>query len=277
MPPPPETPGLSRRPILRWTDGSHAAATDELAVEEPLEIVLGHGPAVHRQRRPLAVTMRTPGNDVELALGFLFTEGLITDPDEVVRVEYCMNVKPEERGNVVRAELRPDIDLDPARWQRNFYTTSSCGVCGKSSLEAVHAHCKRPIRPWGRIDPKVITALPDRMRDAQTVFRHTGGIHAAALFDREGKLLLLREDIGRHNAVDKVIGWSLLSGEVPLANRILAVSGSAGFEIVQKAIRAAIPVLVAVGAASSSAVDLAHSAGMALHTFVGPGRGNLHV
>jgi len=261
--------------VQRFDGGASVPADDILVTEEPLEIRLGHGPVDERKEFRLSVTMRTPGNDEELALGFLFTEGLVTDPAEVLRVEYCANVKLEERGNVVRAELRPDVEIDPARWQRNFYTTSSCGVCGKSSIEAVRAQCLRSITPWGHVDPAVITSLSDRMREAQTVFRHTGGIHAAALFDREGKLLLLREDIGRHNAVDKVIG-AALNLQLPTFGLQLLVSGRAGFELVQKCVVAGIPLMAAVGAPSSLAVTLAKERGLTLIGFLRGERFNIY-
>lgn len=261
--------------VTRVDQGSAAPVDDILVAEEPLEIRLGHGPLEARKEFRLSVTMRTPGNDEELALGFLLTEGLIAAPDEVLRVAYCENVKPEERGNVVRAELRPDVELDPAKWQRNFYTTSSCGVCGKSSIEAVHAQCKVRIAPWGPVDPAVVTALPDRMREAQTVFRHTGGIHAAALFDRQGRLLLLREDVGRHNAVDKVIAAALLA-DLPLGSCQLLVSGRAGFELVQKCVVAGIPLMAAVGAPSSIAVRLARESGLTLIGFLRGDRFNVY-
>jgi len=261
--------------ITRVEAGVPAPAQDILVAEEPLEIRLGHGQLDDRREIRLSVTMRTPGHDEELALGFLFTEGLVASPEEVVRVAYCEQVKDEERGNVVRAELRPDVPVDPARWQRNFYTTSSCGVCGKSSLEAVHAQCRTVIRPWGRVDAAVITRLPDAMRTAQTVFRHTGGIHAAALFDRAGRLLLLREDVGRHNAVDKVVGAALNAG-LPMHEGMLLVSGRAGFELVQKCVVAGIPLMAAVGAPSSLAVDLARSNGLTLLGFLRDGRFNIY-
>ncbi len=261
--------------ITRIDAGAIAEAEDILVREEPLEIRLGHGPLDDRREIRLSVTMRTPGHDEELALGFLFTEGLVASAEEVVRVAYCEDVKDEERGNVVRVELRPDVPVDPARWQRNFYTTSSCGVCGKSSLESVHAQCRTTIRPWGSVDPAVITALPDAMRAAQTVFRHTGGIHAAALFDRHGRVLLLREDVGRHNAVDKAIG-AALNARRALDECMLLVSGRAGFELVQKCVVAGIPLMAAVGAPSSLAVDLARAHGLTLIGFLRGARFNIY-
>lgn len=253
--------------IQRVDSGVSAPAEDLLVTEEPLEIRLGHGPLDARRELRLSVTMRTPGHDEELALGFLFTEGLIAAPEEVVRVAYCEDVKPGERGHVLRVELRPDMDLDPARWQRNFYTTSSCGVCGKSSIEAVRAQCRRPIRPWGAVEAATLIALPERMRTAQTVFAHTGGIHAAALFDGEGRLLLLREDVGRHNAVDRVIGAALGAG-LAMDRCQMLVSGRAGFELVQKCVVAGIPLMAAVGAPSSLAVQLARESGLTLIGFL---------
>ncbi|MDQ3099962.1 MAG: formate dehydrogenase accessory sulfurtransferase FdhD [Bacteroidota bacterium] len=239
---------------------------DLLVTEEPLEIRLGHGPLEDRKEIRLSVTMRTPGHDEELALGFLYTEGIITSPEEVLRVVQCQNVKEEELGNVIRAELDHSIQLDPEKWQRNFYTTSSCGVCGKSSLDAVLVECD-PIVPFGDIDPQMITGLPEKMRAAQTVFKHTGGIHAAALFDRNGTLRILREDIGRHNAVDKVIG-EMLMNKIEPAGKMMLVSGRAGFELVQKCAVAGIPFMAAIGAPSSLAVDLARRTGMVLIGFL---------
>ncbi len=261
--------------IRRVESGSLTNADDLLVTEEPLEIRLGYGPLDDRREIRLSVTMRTPGHDEELTRGFLYTEGLIGENTELLRVAHCEDVKPEERGNVIRAELRPDIEVDPARWQRNFYTTSSCGVCGKSSIEVVHATCTRRITPWGAVDADVITALPDRMRAAQTVFQHTGGIHAAALFGRSGELLLLREDVGRHNAVDKVIG-AALAGHLPTESSMLLVSGRAGFELVQKCVVAGIPLMAAVGAPSSLAVTLARDSGLTLIGFLRGERFNIY-
>ena len=252
-----------------------AVADDLLVTEEPLEIRLGYGPEHDRKELRLSVTMRTPGHDAELALGFLITEGIVQDHRQVLRVAYCENVKDEERGNVVRTELHPDVDIDPMQWQRNFYTSSSCGVCGKSSIEAVFTHCPVHTTSSMEIDPAVITALPQRMRDAQTVFEHTGGIHAAALFDSNGKLLLLREDVGRHNAVDKVIGAAPSTG-VPLSESMLLVSGRAGFELVQKSVMARIPLMAAVGAPSSLAVQLARDSKVTLIGFLRGDRFNVY-
>ena len=273
-------------------DGPSVSAVDDILVaEEPLEIRLGHGPLEARREFRLSVTMRTPGHDAELALGFLITEGIVADVADVVRIVPCENVKEEERGNVVRAELRPDVELDPARWQRNFYTTSSCGVCGKSSIEAVHAQCARPLGARPSLAPALITALPDRMRAAQTVFQHTGGIHAAALFNERGELLILREDVGRHNAVDKVVGaWLSLRAQSRSDNQqpstfldsarsdrlLLLVSGRAGFELVQKCVVAGIPAMAAVGAPSSLAVQLARDSGLLLIGFLRGERFNVY-
>jgi len=232
-----------------------------------LEIRIGHGPVDHRREMRLSVTMRTPGHDEELVRGFLFTEGIIVDQKELLRVVPCRSVKAEEVGNVMRAELDPAVLIDPERWQRNFYTTSSCGVCGKSSIEAVQVANDRPLRSWGPVDGTLIMGLRDRMYAAQTVFQHTGGIHAAALFNRKGELLHLREDVGRHNAVDKVIG-AAAHDAAPTSDLILLVSGRAGFELVQKCVVAGIPMMVAIGAPSSLAVQLARTRGLTLIGFL---------
>ena len=261
--------------VERIESGSASTVDDLLVTEEPLEIRLGHGPEHDRKEVRLSVTMRTPGHDAELALGFLYTEGIVSGPAEVMRVTYCENVKEEERGNVVRAELHPSVEIDPVKWQRNFYTTSSCGVCGKSSIEAVHAQCTQPLGAMPRLDHAVITQLPERMRAAQTVFKHTGGIHAAALFDAKGELLLLREDVGRHNAVDKVVGAMLNARRSP-DSCVLLVSGRAGFELVQKCAVAGIPAMAAVGAPSSLAVQLARNSGMLLIGFLRGERFNVY-
>jgi len=248
-----------------------AERPDLLAVEEPLEIRLGYGPANNRARKAVSVTMRTPGHDPELAVGFLFTEGLLADPADVLSI-----VPSETDANIVRVDLRPGVEPDLGRLERHFYTTSSCGVCGKTSLDAVEQACDGP-RPGGPPVPAgVIHALPRRARDAQPTFDRTGGLHAAALFDAAGELLGVREDVGRHNAADKLIGREFLAGHIPLGGRILFVSGRASFELVQKAAMAGVPVFAAVGAPSSLAVDLAARVGMTLLGFVRDGRFNIY-
>jgi len=262
---------------------------DVVAVEAPLEIRVAGAPIV--------VTMRTPGDDLELAAGFLYSEGIVDHRDDVVDLREVEPVAAlvtlGEHGcagaAIVEARLR-DRSVGRAVAEggadaeggsgallrpRAFRATAACGVCGKQRLEDLEVAL--PALEALLVDDALLETLPSRLREHQELFDATGGLHGAGLFDAAGTLLCLREDVGRHNAVDKVIGWSLLRGDLPLTGRILAVSGRAGFEIVQKAIRAAIPVVVAVGAASSSAVDLARASGLALHTFVAPGRGNLHV
>ena len=254
------------------------AASDVLAAEEPLEIRVGYGPAGEREHRTLSITMRTPGHDFELAAGFLFTEGIIRSRADLQGVLYCPDVeKEEERENVVRAELAPTATPDLPRLERHFYTSSSCGVCGKTSIEAVHA-ASCPVLPatGPHVAARVIHALPERQREAQELFEQTGGLHAAALFSPAGKLLLLREDVGRHNALDKVIGAALFQDLLPLHDAVLLVSGRASFELVQKAAVAGIPVMAAVGAPSSLAVSAARDFGMTLCGFVRQQRFNIY-
>lgn len=249
---------------------------DEVAAEEPLEIRVAYagedGPAV----RSVSVTMRTPGDDFELAAGFLHGEGLVSRREEIGEISYCRDAEPQEY-NVVTVRLRPFARFDPGRLDRNFYMTSSCGVCGKASLDAVEVRGCEPL-PTGevRLDPEVLAGLPGRLRRAQSVFERTGGLHAAGLFGGDGELEEVREDVGRHNAVDKVVGRAFLEGRLPLEGRVLAVSGRASFEILQKALVAGIPVVAAVGAPSSLAVDLARRFGMTLAGFVRDGGFNLY-
>ncbi|OON66984.1 formate dehydrogenase accessory sulfurtransferase FdhD [Hymenobacter sp. CRA2] len=264
--------------VQRVTADARADASDVLAAEEPLEIRIGYGPAGQREHRTLAVTMRTPGHDLELAAGFLLTEGLIRQRQDLLGLLHCPDVeKPEERENVVRAELAATVPLDLPRLERHFYTSSSCGVCGKTSIDAVHA-AACPVLPTAGplVAAEVIHQLPERQREAQAVFEQTGGLHAAALFSTTGELLLLREDVGRHNALDKLIGAALLDEQVPLHEHILLVSGRASFELVQKAAVAGIAVLAAVGAPSSLAVQAAENFGMTLLGFVRQQRYNIY-
>lgn len=258
--------------------GPPVPASDQLAAEEPLEIRVGYGPDGQRQHRTLSVTMRTPGHDAELAAGFLLTEGLIRGPADLLGVIPCPDVqKAEEAGNVVRAELAAHVPVDFAGLERHFYTSSSCGVCGKTSIDAVRtAAC--PVLPTAgpHLAYAAVHELPARLRAAQAGFEQTGGQHAAALFTPAGELLLLREDVGRHNALDKLIGAALLAGWLPLHRHVLLVSGRASFELVQKAAAAGLGVLAAVGAPSSLAVQAADSFGMTLLGFVRHERFNIY-
>jgi FdhD protein len=238
---------------------------DRLAVEEPLEIRVGRD-GVYRS---LAVTMRTPGSDEELATGFLFTEAVIQGLDELADVHPWA-----ERPNVLLADLRPGRDIDWKRFERHFYAASSCGICGKASIERIEQAAK-PVVSALRVPPALLSQLPDRIRGAQPIFDSTGGVHAAAWFDARGELLACREDVGRHNALDKLVGWGLRAG-AEFSQAILFVSGRAGFEIVQKAAMAGIPVIAAVGAPSSLAVQLADSLGITLAGFLREDRFNLY-
>ncbi|MBC8156316.1 MAG: formate dehydrogenase accessory sulfurtransferase FdhD [Bacteroidetes bacterium] len=253
---------------------------DLLAVEEPLEIRLGFGPhdaamGSERQQRTVVVTMRTPGYDEELALGYLFTEGIIHDPGEIVSARHCVR-DAEKKGNILRVELRPDVDIDWQHLERTSYASASCGVCGKASIDAVRANCPRPLSADLAIDPLLIHTLSDRLRAVQRTFAYTGGLHAAALFDAHGELQYVREDIGRHNALDKIIGAAFWNGQTPLSQHGVFLSGRIGFELVQKAWMAGVSVVAAVGAPSSLAVELAQEAGMTLIGFVRNNRFNIY-
>jgi FdhD protein len=253
-----------RRRVLRIRDGAVGARPDTLVAEEPLEIRLGG--------RPLAITMRTPGDDFALAAGFLVSEGVLGRAEELAGIVYCAGATAEGSNtyNVVDVRLAPGVVVPDITLERNVYTTSSCGLCGKASLDAVRTTARWPIAdtPPVRVEPELLATLPDRLRAAQRVFDRTGGLHAAGLFSPDGELLDLREDVGRHNAVDKLIGRALQSGELPLSQTILLVSGRASFELAQKAVMAGIPVLAAVSAPSSLAVDLAAETGLTLVGFL---------
>lgn len=264
--------------ILRITQDLPLADQDLLVTEEPLEIRLGYGPAHDRKQQRIAVTMRTPGHDLELTLGFLLTEGIIQQPNQLAFLEHCTQVNsPEELGNIVKAELRADLPFDPAQFQRNFYASSSCGVCGKASIETLHAQGCAPIPPsYYQWPASSIHTLSDQTRQQQTVFKHTGGIHAATLFSPDGRPIITREDIGRHNALDKVIGAHLASSNPDLQDHLLFLSGRAGFELLQKAAMAGIPLVAAVGAPSSLAVQLATQYQITLLGFVRDHRFNIY-
>jgi FdhD protein len=253
-----------RRRVLRIRGAAAAHRADTLVAEEPLEIRL--------DGRPLAVTMRTPGDDFALATGFLVSEGVLAAADEVANVVYCAGATADGANtyNVVDVSLAPGVPVPAISLERNVYTSSSCGLCGKASLDAVRTASRLPIAAGGgpRVTPEVLAALPGRLRAGQAVFDRTGGLHAAGLFSAEGELLDLREDVGRHNAVDKLVGRALREGLLPLDGRILMVSGRASFELAQKAVMAGIPVLAAVSAPSSLAVDLARESGLTLVGFL---------
>jgi FdhD protein len=236
-------------------------APDSLAAEEPLEIRI--------RRAPLAVTMRTPGDDLDLAIGFLFTEGVIRDADDVHTAQLCAGDDAPNTYNVVDIALAPDVPPPATDPSRNFYTTSSCGVCGKASIDAVRTRSRFDVSADRVTVPaETLIGLPDALRARQRAFATTGGLHAAALFTADGTLVCLREDVGRHNAVDKVVGWAVRQRRIPLAGHVLMVSGRASFELCQKAWMAGIPVLAAVSAPSTLAADLAAEAGLTLVGFL---------
>ncbi len=266
------------RQIKRVSAGRVEACPDQLALEEPLEIQVAHGPEGSREWKTVAITMRTPGHDRELAAGFLVGEGLLRSIDPVEAV-YTLGARDAERGwqHQVRVTLRPGVELDMDRLQRNFYTTSSCGVCGKTSIEALEMSFFPPLpaASW-QVEADTICALPAQLREAQAMFDETGGLHAAGLFNPAGRAILVREDVGRHNAVDKVVGTQFLAGQLPLSNWVLVVSGRASFELMQKAIAAGIPMLVAVGAPSSLAVAVAEKFGATLIGFTKPNGFNIY-
>lgn len=244
--------------VTEWSDSTTRRVQDQLATEEPLEIRV--------DSNPLTVTMRTPGHDEELAAGFLWTEGLIESSSQIVEIRHVSSTGTGV-SNTICVEIA-DRSFDPAILQRNFFAASSCGICGKASIEAIRVRGLTPPSPSFRITPELLCELPSRLREHQQVFGKTGGLHAAALFDSIGKLLVLREDIGRHNAVDKVVGWALMKGLLPLSNCSMLVSGRGGFEIVQKSLAAGVPLLASVSAPSSLAVKLAREMGLTLVGFL---------
>jgi FdhD protein len=253
----------SRTPVLRIRGAAHSTRPDTVAAEEPLEIRLGG--------TPLAVTMRTPGDDFDLVHGFLATEAVIGSADDVAGLRYCNSVDEDGRNtyNVVDVDLAPGVAAPDTALDRNFYTSSSCGVCGKASIDAIRTRTRFDVAGDPvRVPLEVLLALPDRLRAAQQVFDKTGGLHAAGLFTADGELVALREDVGRHNAVDKVIGDAVRGGRLPLTGCVLMVSGRSSFELTQKAAMAGVPVLAAVSAPSSLAVELAREVGLTLVGFL---------
>lgn len=252
-----------RRRVLRLADGGQAERPDTLVAEEPLEVRVGG--------RPVSVTMRTPGDDFDLVSGFLVTEGIVRAAEQIATLRYCVGTGDDgvNTYNVIDAVLAPGTAVPELVLTRNFYTTSSCGICGKASIDAIRTMADHDVSDDPlRLDPHVLAGLPETLRAAQRVFARTGGLHAAGLFTGEGALLVLREDVGRHNAVDKVVGWAARDGRLPLRGCLLLVSGRASFELTQKALMAGIPALAAVSAPSSLAVQLADEAGMSLVGFL---------
>jgi len=258
--------------IAMEEDGGHPRR-DRVVIEEPLEIRIV---LPDETRHSISVTMRTPGHDEELAAGFLFTEGVLSGRATLASVEHCPSALGAAAGNVVNARLAADAPFDPKRFTRNVYTTSSCGICGRASLDLIRQSCPR--KPEGSFELSFdwILGLSARARATQAVFEGTGGLHAAALFEPSGELLLLREDVGRHNAVDKIVGALFLNSELPASNRLLWVSGRASFELVQKAVLAGVPAMAAVGAPSSLAVEAAREFGLTLIGFLRDGRFNVY-
>jgi FdhD protein len=253
----------ARRRASHLTAETVTTRPETLAVEEPLELRI-NGAAI-------TVTKRTPGSDVELAQGFLLTEGVIGQRDDIARIEYCRGAGDDGANtyNVLDVSLAPGVSMPEVDVTRNFYTTSSCGVCGKGSIDAIRTISRHsPGDDPTVVAAETLSAMPDQLRSAQRVFASTGGLHGAALFDADGTMLVVREDIGRHNAVDKVIGWAVEHERIPLSGTVLLVSGRASFELTQKAVMAGIPVLAAVSAPSSLAVDLASQAGLTLVAFL---------
>ena len=256
--------------IDKVADGRSEVRADEVAVEEPLEIRLGFSTPDGRATRSISITMRTPGHDAELAAGFLYTEGIVTDAADIASIETCGPPAPDSGNhNVIRVDLAPNVEVDLARLQRHFYTTSSCGVCGKTSLDALRVGGNEPLPLDGvRFARDTLIGVPDALRTRQETFDKTGGLHAAAAFDAKGDIIVTMEDVGRHNAVDKVVGSLLLNKALP-ANRLgLMVSGRASFELMQKTLVAGMPLLAAVSAPSSLAVQLAREFNLTLVGFL---------
>ena len=263
-------------PVTTVERGVSSSREDFLAAEEPLEVRVTTNVGGNSVEHKISVTMRTPGNDFELAAGFLFSEGLIKQVEDIDTIAYCTDPLEPQNYNVVNVTLAPGVQAETEGLSRHIYTTSSCGICGKASIELVRTACnQKPIGEF-RLAGELLVELPERMKAAQGLFSRTGGIHASALFDREGKLIILREDVGRHNALDKLVGALLTRKELPASNAVLLVSGRASFELVQKAVIAGIPFLAAVGAPSSLAASLSDEYGVTLVGFLRGNRFNVY-
>ena len=259
--------------ILKVTLDDSIEQSDLVVVEEPLEIRLGYGSMENRQQRSVSVTMRTPTHDFELALGFLYSEGIITSYNQILSIKYCADAGKQATQNIVRVEMKPEVIFNAQSLQRNFYATSSCGICGKASIEAIDSMIcdlpKQKLEQYAlKISKDYIINLPKRLTQRQKVFEYTGGLHAAALFDELGKIILLREDIGRHNALDKLIGNALTQDLLPLNNKVLLMSSRASFELIQKVVMANISIIATIGAPSSLAIQTAEQFGVTLIGFL---------
>jgi FdhD protein len=255
-------------------DGKMRVRPDTLATEEPMEIRLLTG----ESRQTVAVTMRTPGADFELAAGFLYGEGIVQGADDIAKISYCVDsdLDAAQQYNIVNVELRSGRAYDLRPLERHFYTTSACGVCGKASLEQLELRGCPVALPGPEVSAETLYSLPEKLREAQGLFDATGGLHAAALFDAEGNLVALREDVGRHNATDKLVGWAMLENRLPLSGHIVMVSGRSSFEILQKCLTAGVPFVCAISAPSSLAVDVAREFGMTLVGFLRDRRFNVY-
>ena len=276
--------------IVRVTHGETGIVQDSVAVEEPLEIQLIYGAANDRKTKSISITMRTPGNDDELAAGFLMTEGVVRDATHIASIGAPLAVKTPRseansgqtsvpmgmRSQVIRVELSPEVEVSMSTLDRNFYTTSSCGVCGKASLMALRTLCPLPQNDNFTIHSDVLCSLPQKLQPAQAVFRQTGGLHAASLFTADGQLQSVREDVGRHNALDKLLGEAFLQDTVPLRNYLLLLSGRASFELLQKAVMGGIPMVAAIGAPSSLAIEVAREFSITLVGFLRPDSFNIY-
>ncbi len=271
---------ISAVKLLKYSNNQPVQELDDLvATEEPLEIRLGFGELNNRQQKSVSVTMRTPTHDFDLALGFLYSEGIIQSYEQVSSIKYCVDAGKQATENIVRVELKPTIKVDSKLFQRNFYMTSSCGVCGKASIEAIEAmtcgiNVSQSIEKW-QVTTAIIYQLLNDMTAAQSAFTYTGGLHAAALFDKLGKILLIREDVGRHNALDKIIG-NALTQNLPLHDKIILMSSRASFELIQKVMMANIPIIATIGAPSSLAIETAKRFGVTLLGFVKEDRFNVY-
>lgn len=274
---------VSKTAITRVNRETSELSEDLLASEEPMEIRVSFGEEGNRSQKSISVTMRTPGNDFELAIGFLFTEGIIKKSSDILSIRYCNSeVNHLNQNNIIKVALHPSIGIDLTKMERNFYTTSSCGVCGKASIEAIKTVSESNIDIGEfKVSKSIIFSLPHKLRTQQKVFEYTGGLHACALFDTNGNILMVREDVGRHNALDKLIGASVTkddysSNQFALRNAVLLLSGRASFELVQKAAMAGIPIVCAIGAPSGLAVEMAKAFNITLIGFLKENNFNIY-